>query len=278
MKIQNDIIQSDSLIGSTYSMLVADEFGIISTQSIPTSGGSQDLSQTLAIGNDSGTYSIIIGTNSYISNPEGGRIDFYTNGIILSNDNGVFSDSFVDISNMYAEIYSIDVTNIGALNTISLNTSWEGGIYISNYTGAIWTGIKENILIFNNSTASISSQSTQNYNGVMINSRNSTMDAGIINSVIIGGGSINATMSDTVYVSNLNVGGKNISSGTVSMVSGEATISTDLIDINSIIFLTYQEPTTFGSALQVTGKTPGVTFSIYDGAGTTNGIVGWFII
>jgi hypothetical protein len=213
MKINNDNIQSNSLIGSTYSMLVADQFGTVGTMSIPTGGGSQNLSQTLAIGDDSGTYSIIMGTSTSIkSSNGGGQIDFYSDEISLTTDNGAYGDSYIDMFEGEIDINAVSTISLSQDNSTS---DLHSGLSLSE--GQIQLNLTKNV-----GGASQYGQGIQMlYSGVtasgqtlglglvatFINSNNSSFNAGVANSVIIGGSGMTATMSNTVYVPNLVING-----------------------------------------------------------------------
>lgn len=309
MKINNDRIQSDSLIGSTTSMLVAGADGVIGTMSLPAGGGGtmyfnyqpgligfvilspgefafdaadpvvitqvqfdavtadgtnfsniwatyfnndiisfvdmvdtsvyyrfkltdktsyaisfidrngtfssadriqinhssivdNSLSQTLAIGNDSGTYSIIMGSNTSIrSGNGGGQIDLDSSGVagrlLLSIDNGGWGKSQLDLENAYFELSQYDTGGIGKIYAAELTMT---GINVGIGNGGFSTLDRQVIQVRRNSTQSVTTQSSLYYSGLFLNTFNSSISSGLSGTVVIGGQNINGTMSNTVYM------------------------------------------------------------------------------
>jgi len=176
----------------------------------------QRLDQTLNYGNNSGTYSIIMGTATYISSVNGsGRISLdygYTssvyisvtssntnsyintniNNILLSNINGNNSNILTINSNTFSSqvgstTYSVSLIQNGTSFSISHNDSLIGvGGNIKVFdTGKTYDGI-----------------GSDNKAYVHINTKNATTNNGVQNSVIIGGYSLTASKSNTVYLGN----------------------------------------------------------------------------
>lgn len=176
----------------------------------------QRLDQTLNYGNNSGTYSLIMGTATYISSAYGsGRISLdygltnsvyisttssngssfintNTNNIILSNTNGNNSNTLTINSSLLTSqvgstTYSVSINQSGASFSISHNDSLIGvGGNIKVFdTGKTYDGI-----------------GSENKAYVHINTKNPTTNNGVQNSVIIGGSSLTASKSNTVYLGN----------------------------------------------------------------------------
>jgi len=181
-----------------------------------------NLSQTLAIGNNSGTYSIIMGTATTIKSLNGGgqiELDSISNGggpgsIYLSTDSGGYAETgmFLEPGNG-AYIYSYD-------GGIALDTNSSGILLVESGSDAgqlrLTTGWLEAvggaIFIKDNSISSVTSSNT-NKASVSISSQNSSFQSGIYNSVILGGYGIIATHSNSVYVPDLYIqSGKSIKS------------------------------------------------------------------
>lgn len=175
-----------------------------------------NLSQTLAIGNNSGTYSIIMGTATTIKSLNGGgqiELDSSTNGggagsVYLSTDSGGYAETgmFLEPGNG-AYIYSYD-------GGIALDTNSSGILLVESGSDAgqlrLTTGWLEAvggaIFIKDNTIISVTSSNT-NKASVSISSQNSSFQSGIYNSVILGGYGIIATHSNSVYASKLNIVG-----------------------------------------------------------------------
>lgn len=331
MKINNDIIQSNSLIGSTTSMLVAGADGVIGTMSLPAGGGGtmyfnyqtgligfvilspgefafdaadpvvitqvqfhtvtadgtnfsniwatyfnndiisfvdmvdtsvyyrfkltdktsyaisfidrngtfssadriqinhssivgNTLEQTLAIGNTTGTYSIVMDTyTSLKSGNGGGQIDLDSSGVagrlLLSIDNGSWGKSQLDLENAYFELSQYDTGGIGKIYAAELTMT---GINVGIGNGGFSTLDRQVIQVRRNSTQSVTTQSSLYYSGLFLNTFNSSISSGLSGTVVIGGQNINGTMSNTVYCNNMVV--TNGWSGTYS--TGDSRIAT----------------------------------------------------
>ncbi len=128
--------------GVTNSAIIGGE-GITLTQSgvvfiggeiLPTSvtgptgpaGASNDLEQTLAIGNDSGTYSIILGTATVIKAAIGrGQLDLSVGGpnsVALTNDNGVFGDAYLYMDSTFGGFSNNGIMAIVGSNSVSISS------------------------------------------------------------------------------------------------------------------------------------------------------------
>lgn len=160
-----------------------DKNGIISSI-----GLSPSLSQVLAINNSTVTYDIIMGTGTYIKSED--------------------MDSFLEVSNNYSaltaknyhmgiELYDTFIdksTNIWSTSTSSIVNIGVSRLYYPTYDRY------QDISIYENTTSVFVSDYDRH--AIFIGTRNSSFNAGITNSVIIGGYNMIATQSNTVYLGN----------------------------------------------------------------------------
>lgn len=106
-------------------------------------------------------------------------------------------------------------------------------------------------------------------------------------SAAIGGQGINGSLASTVYIPNLHIqfekkvyaqtGGTNPTFGTVSLSSGEATVVTSAITINSCVFITAQSSGNTGSHY-ISYRNPGTSFNISSTNGSDSSNVAWWIV
>jgi hypothetical protein len=68
-----------------------------------------------------------------------------------------------------------------------------------------------------------------------------------------------------------------ITFGTATLATGTATVSTNKITANSIVFLTGQSTGGTAGFLRVSARTAGTSFVITSSSGTDTGLVGWII-
>jgi hypothetical protein len=180
-------------------------------------GGSQNLSTVLKYGNNTGTYSILLGTYSEINSFAGGKISLSDGGTqsILIYLNNLSATSSINLKPEGISIFNKSLNNgtqISIGDSYSLITSTESNGHIistdvqnsynnwslkfhdnslgSEYVGVIYS---ENISDGNDSLVKAS---------LHLNTNNSTTEIGLQNSVIIGGSGLNATQSNTVYLGN----------------------------------------------------------------------------
>lgn len=125
------------------------------------------LSEVLAVGNESGSYSIVMGDDTQITSD--GTFSY----IILKDTSD--NDSF-----------KMGKSEGGLIRMDDINVD----ISAANSTDDI------KISFFNQENTTTSS----NKNNIILSSKNSTVSNGINNTVIIGGDSINATESNTIYI------------------------------------------------------------------------------
>jgi hypothetical protein len=177
------------------------------------SSSSQNLIQTLNLGNDSGIYSIMMGTGTsiYSSNsPSGIKLDY--NGSIY-----IYSTSSTGTSSFHLANSGIDIYNSGL--------DKYGSFKLSGNTYSVEVGSSTNsvVLLQNNNMFLVTHKDTDaaidttnvleigsSYNGdksenkvyFHINSKGAHTNNGVINSVIIGGYGLTSSVNNTVYLGN----------------------------------------------------------------------------
>ncbi len=186
-------------------------------------GGSQSLNQSLVIGNDTGTYSINLGTSSYIKTTIGnGRLYLSygnTYSTYLMNGNLTTATSSLNLTPEFivlGKTTNHEFTNLDILsNTASIivgSSTYSTTIrntknkiqFLTNQSG-LGTGTNKAIEIGNISDGN--DGLVKSY--VHINTNGSTTSAGLYNTVIIGGENILATQSNFVYLgNNVNINNK----------------------------------------------------------------------
>lgn len=188
-----------------------DQDGVITPVS-----SSQNLENTLKLGNYSGTYSIRMGTASAINTINGtGRIqlDFAgTSSVNISATNSTES-AFTRTSPKGVEMYNSWTTRQGSLSISSLTFSATIGTttfstFVDN-TGTRITlghsdsnvGLDGRINVFD-SGRTYDGQGSRNKAYVHINSFGSTTSYGVANSVVVGGQYLTASRSNYVYLGN----------------------------------------------------------------------------
>lgn len=191
-----------------------DEYGVITViGGTGVSASIPSLSQVLSVGNSSDSYDIIIGSGSSIRSGNGnGQIDLDYDGvdshIYISSDLGALLEGVLEVSNHYSglaaknyfmgfESYDLlgeRVTNIWSTYTSSIVNIGVSRDYYPTYEQYQDISVHENTTYV--------SVSDYNRHAVFIGTRNSGFEAGITNSVIIGGYSMSATESNTVYLGN----------------------------------------------------------------------------
>ena len=184
----------------------------------PTAGNpsTYSISQVLAVGNNTNSYSIILGTSSYIKSANGGgkiQLDYTgTNSVFISTDNSVGNESGLLMRNGSVKFFNntgssnyrkaIELEN--GSNQLSIHNTNSGDILIGVAKGPSVYADLEEIKISYNNTATVS---TGNYDkqAVFIGTKNSKISNGVVNTVVIGGESFTASLSNTVYVPNLAI-------------------------------------------------------------------------
>lgn len=178
---------------------------------------SQTLRQTLALGSDSGVYSIMMGTGTSIYSANStNRIKLgYGGSIFLYSVAASTGTSSIQISNDNIETLSSTQSIYGR----SLISSATYSVQIGSPTQSVLLYQTRNIFRLTHSDSG-AAESTVNvfefgssYEGdtlsnksyVHINSKNASTLSGVKNSVVIGGSSLTASVSNTVYLANVNV-------------------------------------------------------------------------
>ena len=147
------------------------------------------------------------GKKIYSETP-GGQIEFGNNEIYLTNDNGGFTQSFLDMYQGGIDIYQVEsglnagiglydgFVNIGVTHNVGGSSQFLNGIQLK----------------VNDINPVTSEFLALGLAGVFINSTNSITNSGVRNSVVIGGTNLSATTSNTVYVDKFNI--KTLQTGT----------------------------------------------------------------
>lgn len=218
-----------------------DQFGVIT----PIGGGlgGQDLISVLNNGNESGTFSILMGTSSSLKSMNGGGqldLDAYgsVNEVLLSNDNAnwteqsqlYLSPTYVELSNLdnngstsiiggytssigrpYADIQlgrygdggKVEIKTYAGSNIIEMFDSPTPYTRISSYGGEITLNVLNlEFSIFNNLGGLTTSSYPNDKASAFLSTKSSTALPNIVNSPIIGGLGLTASVSNTVYLGN----------------------------------------------------------------------------
>lgn len=192
-----------------------DSNGVI-TQIGSNSSAVGSLLQTLAVDNHTGTYSIILDNGSIIKSGINGaqiKLDNGTPGtgiVNISTDGGVFSQSYLFMNPTGLTLKSLNKSLIFNSSVASFQFDTNNIISLSsNQYSVSLGGLK--VLEFTNATSS----TVGNRLPAIISSNGATLSSGIVNSVILGGISQNATQSNTVYVPDLFVQNGKVIKGTL---------------------------------------------------------------
>lgn len=214
-----------------------------------TSGNS--LEQTLAIGNDSGVNSIIMGTATSIKSENGGGqidLDYFSSSgeVSITTDNGGQGESYLYITPTDFTL-SNQFGNISSKSSgIRLNHSSKVAIT----TGKVFTlygsfngSTSLDVILVKDNFSTPSNSSWNDMPSVFIGSQNSTIEAGVYNSVVLGGNTITASYSNSVYVPDLYIqSGKSIKStngGQLDLDISSATNSVMLSNDNGLASKAY---------------------------------------
>jgi hypothetical protein len=207
------------------------------------SSSSENLAQTLQLGNDSGAYSIVMGTATSISS--GGAKSY----IMLDHGGGIFiystasgSTSSVTLANGRSMLRS-HITS-GSSDADLNGASYSLNVYSATQSMSFKQTNKSIDIFYRDSHAGNSSVSvlnigssydndlTDNKAYVHINSKNASTLSGVENSVVIGGSGLIASSSDTVYLgNNVNINNEYTlpntdgSNGQVLMTDGAGQVS-----------------------------------------------------
>jgi hypothetical protein len=229
--IFNSFVDLQNIVGtpSTGYTVAYDLDGVIKQKSylgvitpIGGGGGSQSLRQTLIYGNDTGTYSIILGTSSFLRSGVGnGRLYLgygNTYSTFLMNGNLTTSTSSV---NLTPDLILLSKTTTNQFSNLRLDSgTFSVNVGSSTYStfirsdnksfrvslGESYLGVPYNVIDILNISDGFDGRIKSQLH---LNSRGSTTSAGIYNSVIVGGTNLSATQSNTVYLgNNVNINNK----------------------------------------------------------------------
>ena len=167
-----------------------DEFGVITSVGSSTNSGTQSFTNVLSVNNETGPYDVVITAgqtiksstgSSYLSLDDGGsnaiRLDVTGSGVYVDST----TSQLYSTTNIYMDSPNIQLSST-AIFDIGCGTGW-------------------NIQMIEN-TSNPATGSVNNKSALFLNTSDSIFDAGIINSVIIGGTTLVATQSNTVYLGN----------------------------------------------------------------------------
>lgn len=177
------------------------------------SSSSQNLLQTLNRGNDSGIYSIMMGTGTsiYSSNSTGGIKLDHINSVLIYSTASTTGTASIQVSNNEIIVFNSQLNKFGSLN-LSGNTY---SVRVGSATNSLSvTQTKNSFLISHENTEAFDNtyvniinvgsnypeDSTYNSAYVHINSKNSTTNNGVKGSTIIGGSGVTATQDYTIYL------------------------------------------------------------------------------
>ena len=178
------------------------------------SSSAQNLKQTLNLGNDSGIYSIMMGTSTsiYSSNSKSAIKLDYNNSVFIYSTASSTGTSSVYISNNDIRIFNSQQNDYGSLlisgNTYSVEIGGAtSSLFIKQTKNKFWisqinTNALENpeYLEILNVGSNYPEDAGFNSSYVHINTRNATTLPGVKNSVIIGGSGVTATEDYTIYL------------------------------------------------------------------------------
>lgn len=213
-----------------------DEFGVITK----IGGGSGNLTATLAQGNHSGTYSIVLDNGSYITNNTGAnKINLNNSAISLTTDNELYTQSYLYLT-------ATDAILANAASSFRIEGNALKLIYDVNNT-QILTNNSYKLRVNNNTVLEFAygglTAAPGSRANAIISSDGSVINQSIINTVIAGGLNIIATQSNSVYVPSLYIQDSKFIRGTNGSVfmSGNSVIgiqsSTSTILTNNGILL-----------------------------------------
>lgn len=177
------------------------------------SSSSQNLIQTLNLGNDSGIYSIMMGTSTSIySSNSTGRIRLDYNGSIFISATYSTGTSSIALSNSSIDIYNSTQSNYGSFKLSGSTYSVEVGAATNS---VLFSQNKNSISIIHKDTdafissvnvleigSSYDDDNAENKVFFHINSKGAYTNSGVKNSVVIGGIGLTASSNNTVYLGN----------------------------------------------------------------------------
>jgi YVTN family beta-propeller protein len=181
-----------------------DEFGTITpiTNTFSGTGLTPSFEDVLSVNNETGSYSITLSENSVIQSTNGSQLSLDSAGNpVVQLTNGYNSLLLSDVGDSYLDFIlasTFSITNDS--NTFRINSD----MFFSSLNEIKFRVLNnsDNILIKSNLGFSMTSSNVDSNAGVIINSKNSSIDANLLNTVVIGGINLTATESNTVYLGN----------------------------------------------------------------------------
>jgi hypothetical protein len=181
-----------------------------------SSSGTPSISEVMQYGNNTGVYSLIMGTSTGISSARGSgqlSLDFgSTDSVRLTNGTNTLqlSGTTNSITLTPGTTFSIsnDTTLIsGNIFRISgSSTTAKTLIQSSNEIDLrVFNGSNKILIRRNNTLSGVTSANIDSNSAILIGSRNSTIAINVNNTVVIGGTGIIATQSNSVYVPDLYI-------------------------------------------------------------------------
>ena len=181
----------------------------------------QNLRQTLNVGNDSGIYSIMMGTGTsiYSANSTNRIWLGYSGDIFMHSVAAASGTSSMRISDGYIEIFNSTQSSYGRVLVSSGSYSVQSGshtqsVILSQGQDRLWltlidTDAAESSIVPIDFGSSYEGDTSRNKAYVHINSKDADTLSGVENSVVIGGSYLTASVSDTVYLgNNVNINNK----------------------------------------------------------------------
>ena len=179
------------------------------------SDASQNLTQTLNFGNDSGIYSIMMGTGTSIySSNSTGRIKLdHSGSVFIYATSSATGTSSMHLSDTSISLFSSAQNDYGSLslsgNTYSVEIgSATNSMTVKQSNSKFWIDDKdidaasEDTIRILEIGSSYDGDTVDNKAYVHINSKNANTLAGVKNSAIIGGTGLTSSASNTVYLGN----------------------------------------------------------------------------
>ena len=177
-----------------------DSAGVITAIS-GSSSGVGSLSQVLSVSNDSGAYSILMGTGTSVSSQNGLSslyLDYnsVTSSVYLTNGYNYLSLTNTTMSLVSGLSSTINISN--GTNYLKLTSTYSEVFSTTEVRLRVFNTSDEILLKSNIGTSVTSTNLTSN--AVFIGSQNSSFASNITNSVIIGGLGQSAILSNSVYI------------------------------------------------------------------------------
>lgn len=181
---------------------------------VGATGVAGPLVDTLAVGNNSGTYSIVMGNNTAIKSAVGtASIKLDNSFIRLSTDGDSYQESFVTISPTQVNLSAKGGSSSLLLgDNIQLSYRNTDNIYLTKDLFYVTLNGRK---VMNFTTSTASQPAGSKISGV-ISSEQSYFSTTTTNSVILGGTNIVGTQSNSVYVANI------LSQGPIKGIDGSA--------------------------------------------------------